>query len=518
MPPEKAKRQPTAEAREAVIAWIGAVRKREAKRNAGDPGPVPARRLSNAEYDYTIRDLTGVDIRPTREFPVDPANEAGFDNSAESLAMSPALLKKYLEAARRVADHLVLKPDGLAFAPHPVVADTDRDKYCVRRIIDFYQRQRTDYADYFLAAWRFQHRAALGKPDATLADVAAEAGLSREVPGDDLGRARPSRRRRSARSPRCRRCGASCRRPTAIGPDAARAGCERMRDFVVELRQQLVPEVKNLTAPRDQQRVAAASCSGRTASTSANRMRYAGGALADPGRTSWRLDGAAARALAVPDGPGRRSSGTRRPSTGSARSSPTPSSSRSGPASTSTRRRRRSNAGRLLSAGFHSMTGYFRDDGPLCELILDEHGQRELDRLWREFDFVTGAPMRQYTSFIWFERTDSPLHARPGVRLRPRRGQGRHVRGEDRAGWPRSTWRRRAGAGPSEDALGGDRGPLRDHRGEHPPGRAGPAGGGAEPRRGAAGVRRAGLSPAADDGGARRTSPPSTGRCASRTG
>jgi len=40
-----------------------------------------------------------VDIRPTQEFPVDPANEAGFDNTGESLSMSPALLKKYLEAA-----------------------------------------------------------------------------------------------------------------------------------------------------------------------------------------------------------------------------------------------------------------------------------------------------------------------------------------------------------------------------------------------------------------------------------
>jgi hypothetical protein len=32
-------------------------------------------------------------IHPTRKFPVDPANEAGFDNSGESLTMSPALLK-----------------------------------------------------------------------------------------------------------------------------------------------------------------------------------------------------------------------------------------------------------------------------------------------------------------------------------------------------------------------------------------------------------------------------------------
>ena len=101
------------------IDWIRAIRKREARRNAGDPGPVLARRLSNAEYDYTIRDLTGVDIRPTREFPVDPANEAGFDNSAESLTMSPALVKKYLEAARRVADHLVLKPRRVRLRPAP---------------------------------------------------------------------------------------------------------------------------------------------------------------------------------------------------------------------------------------------------------------------------------------------------------------------------------------------------------------------------------------------------------------
>ena len=51
----------------------------EARKNDGDPGTVLARRLSNAEYDYTIRDLTGVDIRPAQEFPVDPANQAGFD-------------------------------------------------------------------------------------------------------------------------------------------------------------------------------------------------------------------------------------------------------------------------------------------------------------------------------------------------------------------------------------------------------------------------------------------------------
>ena len=110
MPP-KGLKQPSTDARQQVIKWIEAMRTSEAQKNAGDPGVVLARRLSNAEYNYTIRDLTGVDLRPTREFPVDPANTAGFDNSGESLTMSPALLNKYLQAAREVANHMVLTPE-----------------------------------------------------------------------------------------------------------------------------------------------------------------------------------------------------------------------------------------------------------------------------------------------------------------------------------------------------------------------------------------------------------------------
>jgi hypothetical protein len=64
--------------------------------------------------------------------------------------------------------------------------------------------------------------------------------------------------------------------------------------------------------------------------------------------------------------------------------------------------------GRPLTAGFHLMHGYFRDDQPLCELILDERQRRELDSLWEELDFVTLAPMRQYKDFIFFERAEPP--------------------------------------------------------------------------------------------------------------
>ena len=50
--------------------------------------------------------------------------------------MSPALLNKYLRAAREVADHMVLKPDGIDFAPYPMLVETDREKYAIQRIVD----------------------------------------------------------------------------------------------------------------------------------------------------------------------------------------------------------------------------------------------------------------------------------------------------------------------------------------------------------------------------------------------
>jgi hypothetical protein len=54
--------------------------------------------------------------------------------------------------------------------------------------------------------------------------------------------------------------------------------------------------------------------------------------------------------------------------------------------------------GRLLSAGFHNVMGYFRDDAPLMELILDEKGQKQLNRLWDEFDYIA-----DYTARTWVQ-------------------------------------------------------------------------------------------------------------------
>ena len=157
MPPEDAK-QPDISESKAVVAVVERILLAEAVKHAGDPGIVLPRRLSNTEYDTAVRDLTRIDIRPTRDFPADPAGGEGFDNTGEALGTSPNLVKKYLAAAQLVADHLVLKPDGISFAPFPVTSYNERKKLTELAIIDFYESHDVDTADYLEAAWRYRYR------------------------------------------------------------------------------------------------------------------------------------------------------------------------------------------------------------------------------------------------------------------------------------------------------------------------------------------------------------------------
>jgi hypothetical protein len=374
MPPEDAGRQPEPAERAAVVAWIRELRDREAERTAGDPGIVLARRLSNAEFDYTIRDLTGVDIRPTKEFPVDPANEAGFDNSGESLVMSPALLKKYLAAARLVADHAVLTPQGFVFAPHPVVTDTDKDKYCVGRIVAFYERHRVDYADYFLAAWRFQRRVALGKPNATLGDFAKEAGLSAkylEMIGKLLDEPQAAAGPLGEVQAQWRKLPADVQKQ-----EEARRACEELRDLVVRLRKEFKPKVEKLLVKGISQG-SQPFVLWRNDQLADQHMRYMGDAKGAEADAAARFCRVFPHTFVVSERAVFYDAGT-------------------------------SAKGRLLSAGFHLMQGYYRDDRPLYDLVLDEPAQREIDALWEELHFVALDAIRQYQDFIFFERAEPP--------------------------------------------------------------------------------------------------------------
>ena len=415
MPPKQMP-QPSAELRQEVIDWVKAVRMNEARKNAGDPGPVLLRRLSNAEYNNTIRDLTGVDIRPTREFPVDPANPAGFDNSGESLSMSPALLNKYLQAAREVGDHMVLTPEGFDFALHPMLVETDRDKYSIMRIVDFYQRQPTDFADYFQAAWTFKYRSVLGKSRATLGSVAADAKVSAKyLPMVwQILEETPAAARKEV-GPIAKLQAMWRALPAPPGDQSeVRAKCVQMRDFVVKIRnhtamQFSAPVVKGLppgSQPLLNWKLHLFAAHRRDSDPKDLRNdtdpepvapdipKYAG--LHQEAAPRWAALMAKARAddldLVVPAAERKRyeASFARFASVF--------------PDAFYVKERGRffpddsQDKGRFLSAGFHNVMGYFRDDTPLMELILDEKGRKELNRLWVEFDFIT-----DYTSRTWVQ-------------------------------------------------------------------------------------------------------------------
>lgn len=409
MPPKDSQPQPTSQESAAIAAWIKTARQLEAQRNAGEPGIVLARRLSNAEYNYTIRDLTKVDIRPTDTFPVDSANEAGFDNTGESLTMSPALLKKYLDAARQVAEHLVLLPNGIAFAPHPVVTDTDRDKYCVNRIVDFYQRQPVNYADYFYAAWKYQQSLMDTSAAVTIADIAAKENVSprylqtvHELLTDSEETFGPvaTLQRMWNQLPASQQINGQGEVENANA--AVRSQCVAMSEYVTQLRSALVPPVEKVGV-KEIHTGSQTFVLWRNRQYAANRRTLNTEALivSDPDNTNVGKD------LLISADPERQ----KLEQAAFARFCDVfPDQffiSERGRDYVNESSKQQGEKGRLLSAGFHSMMGYFRDDQPLYDLVLNEQQQQELDALWQQLDFVASAPMRQYVGFLWFERTDS---------------------------------------------------------------------------------------------------------------
>ncbi len=105
MPPDTAKKQPTMEEREALVKALKNLKKYD---GPPDPGRVTIRRLNRTEYDYTIRDLIGIDLRTARSsFPSDDVGE-GFDNIGDVLSLPPLLLEKYLDAATAILDKAIV--------------------------------------------------------------------------------------------------------------------------------------------------------------------------------------------------------------------------------------------------------------------------------------------------------------------------------------------------------------------------------------------------------------------------
>jgi hypothetical protein len=189
MPPREAG-ELTAADREAILGWLAPGLRAAIEANAGDPGNVTLRRLTNAEYDATVRDLTGIDFGLAREFEPDGGGGEGFANTGDVLFVNPGQFDRYLSAARQIADHATILPGtGIVFqrervgsrGPEPLRDQAQQAMYV------WYQKAAGPHvptdgtglreAEYMLACWKHAHRGLTGAD--SLDDLADASGLAR---------------------------------------------------------------------------------------------------------------------------------------------------------------------------------------------------------------------------------------------------------------------------------------------------------------------------------------------------
>jgi hypothetical protein len=108
MPPAGRPRPDAAEALAFVTSLESALDR--AAVSSPNPGRPAVHRLNRAEYANSIRDLLGVEVDVRALLPADDADEHGFDNIADVLSVSPALLDRYMSAAKKVTRQALGRP------------------------------------------------------------------------------------------------------------------------------------------------------------------------------------------------------------------------------------------------------------------------------------------------------------------------------------------------------------------------------------------------------------------------
>jgi hypothetical protein len=109
MPPPD-KKQMTEDERRMVTTWIEEYLRETACLDGPYAGNVMARRLNRLEYNNTIMDLVGVDLKYDFSLPIDSGAGEGFNNNGSSLFLPPMLMERYVEAAREIVDAAIVSP------------------------------------------------------------------------------------------------------------------------------------------------------------------------------------------------------------------------------------------------------------------------------------------------------------------------------------------------------------------------------------------------------------------------
>jgi len=109
MPPED-EEQPTDVERNALIGWIESGMRKFASTAVPTDTTPTARRLTNFEYQNTMRDLLGFELKLSANLPEDPVKPYHFNNTAEFMLIGPEQMDRYLECARRAMAAAIVDP------------------------------------------------------------------------------------------------------------------------------------------------------------------------------------------------------------------------------------------------------------------------------------------------------------------------------------------------------------------------------------------------------------------------
>lgn len=110
MPPAE-EPQPADAARQEIVKWIESELRGSIRENQDVAGVAQIRRLTNFEYQNTIRDLLGFELKLIDNLPEDPLKPYHFNNAAEYLLIGPEQMDRYQENARRAMSAAIVDPE-----------------------------------------------------------------------------------------------------------------------------------------------------------------------------------------------------------------------------------------------------------------------------------------------------------------------------------------------------------------------------------------------------------------------
>lgn len=112
---------PKSSERQIVISWIEAQLRKSSHSAKVVHRKSVTRRLTNIEYQNTLRDLFGFELEIIDKLPKDPTKPYQFNNTPELMLIGPEQIDRYLEIARQVLASAIVDPQ------EPVVHKTRRE-------------------------------------------------------------------------------------------------------------------------------------------------------------------------------------------------------------------------------------------------------------------------------------------------------------------------------------------------------------------------------------------------------